>query len=143
MKYSQLPVLGEHNWLEHINKSFQEVGNMIQLSDRAEPIYLDGASKSSNDQMYVWQTIFNDDAGHQRTIVAGVGRVNHGAIKTGQHFTIKVPWGLGTGAQISSNVFNTSLWKGEMAADGAIQFIPLQDVSAGNDWIDFRVEWPF
>lgn len=143
MKYSQLPVMGERNWLEHINKSFQEVGNMIQLSDRAEPVYLDGASKSSNDSMYVWRTILNDGAGHSRTIVGGVGRVHHGAIKTGQHFTIKVPWGLGNGAQIASNVFDMNHWKAELAADGSIQYTPLQDVGEDNTWVDFRVEWPF
>ena len=143
MKYTQLPVLGERNWLEHVNKSFQEVGNMIQLSDRCAPTLLDGATPASDNQLYVWRNIFNDGAGHQRTVIAGVGKVHHTALKTGQHFTIKTPWEFGKGAQVSGNLFDTSSWKAEMADDGSVQFIALQDVPEVTHWIDFRAEWPY
>lgn len=143
MKYTQLPVLGERNWLEHVNKSFQEVGGMVQLSDRSDPTYLDGASEASDNQMYVWRTILNDGAGHQRTIIGGAGNVHHPAIKMGGHFTIKAPWEIGRGAQISGNIFDMTHWKVEVGSDGSVQFTPMQDVSEGTHWFDFRMEWPF
>lgn len=143
MKYSQLPVLGERDWLKHINTSFNEVGSMVQLSDISfDAVLLDGASKASDNQLYVWRTVLTDGTGNYRTIVGGAGNVYHSTLKLGEHFTIKVPWNFGRGAQVTSNVFDTNGWKAEMAADGSIQFIALQDIQGDTNWIDFRAEWP-
>lgn len=144
MKYSQLPVLGEREWLNHINKSFQEVGDMIQLSDLSfDPVYLNGASKTTDNTLYLWRTILNDGAGHGRTIIGGVGNVHHTALKMGEHFTIKAPWEVGRGSQVSGNVFDMNHWKTEMASDGSVDFTPMQDVPEQTNWIDFRIEWPY
>ena len=143
MKYTQLPVLGEREWLNHINKSFQEVGNMIQLSDsNSDYVLSDGASKASNQPMYMWRNILTD-GNHSRTIIAAVGNIHHGELKTGTHFTIHLPWEIGRGSQISSNVFDTYTWKGEITADQTVQFIALNDVPEADNWFDFRVEWPY
>ena len=143
MKFSNLPVMGERNWFNHVVQSIQEAGSTVSIDPISYDYVLgDGAKKASSNQLYVWRTVLSDKNGNYITIVGGAGSVYHPTLQLGQHFTIKLPWNFGTGAQVTCNVFDTNGWKAEMAADGSIQFIALQNIPGDTNWIDFRAEWP-
>lgn len=146
MRFSNLPVLGEREWFNHTIKSLQEAGSTVTI----DPVNYDyvlgnGASRPNGDNdLYVYRVTITD-GNHTMHLIGGVGYVKHGALNSGQCFTIKLPWQFGRGSSIDGNVFDT--WNANLQTQDDGQTVAVYSLSDGThestNWVNFKIFSPF